>query len=281
MPQKIIDYHSISTDNTGAETDQLILQIGISEVACMVKSGLTNLVEEFELYRLDAGDDNWPDTFFQLRISSDILNRNFKETHCYYQSEEAILIPQEKFSISAAEDYLALVFGESHEHDIKYDTIPAGESMVNAYRLKKIIHAVVGKQFVLYHPHHTYSSIVNGLFTKELPEGFFVKIQCYSKHIIVAVMKEKKLLLIQTFLYQAPEDILYHVMNLRQQLSFNDTESHLVLCGMLDTETLLLQQLSGLFNSTTIEKIDPHAAKAFTNKDFPLHYFTPFYNLTL
>lgn len=281
MPQKIIGYHTKSKDSTAVETDQLILQISGSEVACMVKSGITKLVEEFELFQIDADNSNWSDTFFQLRVSSDILNRSFRETHCYYQFEEAIMIPQEKFSISAAGDYLALVYGESDLHDIKYDTIPAGEGMVNAYRLKKVIHEVVGKQFILYHPHHTYSSILNDLLTKKLPDGFFVKIQCYGKHIIVAVMKDRKLQLIQTFLYQVPEDILYHVMNLRQQLTFNDTESQLELSGMLDLNTPLFQQLSGLFSITTIENIDPLTSKAFTGKDFPLHYFTPFYNLTL
>lgn len=281
MIHPIVSYYSAAKEADAAETDQLILEIGSSEIACLVKNGETQQITAFELFQLDKGSNDWSDVFFELRTSSNIINCSFRQTDCYFNFEETVIMPEQKFSITAAEDYLALLFGEKTGFEIKHDALAGKESMVNAYRVKKAIHEWIERHVILYQPHHIYSRILADLFAKELPEGFFVKIQFYRKHFILTVFKEGKLQLIQTFHYTVPEDILYHVMNTIQQLHIGDTTSTLEISGMLDTESALYLQLTKLFTATSIESIDTDAVTAFTHQGYPLHYFTPYFKLTV
>jgi len=281
MIPAIVSYYSADNEADAAVTDQLIIEIGRSEIACMVKNSITQQVTAFELFQLDTSSKDWSDTFFDLRTSSNIVNRTFGKTDCYFNFEEAVIMPEQKFSITAAEDYLTLLFGENSSCYIKHDALAGRENLVNAYRLEKPIHDWLERQFILYHPQHIYSGILTRLMARELPGGFFVKIQFYSSHIIMVVCKEGKLQLIQTFHYTVPEDILYHVMNTIQQLHISDTASTVEISGMLDPAAALYHQLTKLFSDASVENIDDNAVAAFAHRGYPPHYFTPYFKLTV
>lgn len=281
MTQKLVSYYSGTKDAAAAEADRLFIEIGNSGLACMVKGGASQQVEAFELFELDKEISDWSDIFFELRTVSNILNRSYRETHCYYHFPEAVIIPQSKFSISSAEDFLSLIYGESNRDDMKYDTLLSGDQMVNAYRVKKSLHEWVGRQFILYQPHHVYSKILDDLFAKKLSETAFVKIQFYSDHIIVALTHNQKLQLIQSFQYRSEEDILYYVMNILRQFKIDAANAHMEISGQLDLASVLYQQLAKQFGSISVETIDPANAAAFTHAGYPSHYFTPFYKLSV
>lgn len=281
MIHPLVSYYSAAKEAEAGETDQLILEIGSSEIACIVKNGDTQQVTAFELFLIDASSNDWSDLFFDLRTNSGIVNRTFRQTDCYFNFEEAVIMPEQKFSITAAEDYLALLFGEHSNCHIKHDALAGNETMVNAYRVLKPVQEWIERQFILYHPHHIYSHILAGLLARELPGGFFVKIQFYSKHIILVVFKDSKLQLIQSFRYAVPEDILFHVMNTIQQLHINDTDSTAELSGRLDTDSALYHRLTKLFNDISVESVDTAGAAAFTHQGYSPHYFTPYFKLTV
>ena len=281
MIRKLVSYYTDTKETAAAEADKLFMEIGNSELACLVKGGDSQQVESFELFQLDKDMNDWSDIFFELRTLSNILSRNYQETHCYYNFQEAVIIPESKFSISAAEDFLALIYGENNRNDIRHDTIAAGDKMVNAYRLKKSLHEWVGRQFILYQPHHVYTKILADLFAGEVPDTAVLKVQVYIDHIIVAVTNEKKLQLIQSFQYQSEEDILYHVMNILRQFKMNASAAHLDISGRIHPNAVLYQQLNKLFGEMSVETIDPADAAAFTHVDYPMHFFTPFYKLAV
>ena len=281
MIQKLVNYYSDTNHTAVAEADRLFIEIGNSELAFLVKGGKSMQIDAFELFQLDKEAGDWPDIFFELRSLSWILDRSCTETHCFFNFREALIIPENKFSITAAEDFLSLVYGETTRDDIKYDTIHATEKMVNAYRIKKTLHEWVGRQFILYQPHHTYTQILSGLFAKEIPLTPFVKLQVYKEHIIVAVTKDSQLQLIQSFSYQNEEDILYHIMNISKQFNINKHAANLEISGRIYADTVLFRQLRTLFREVTVESVHPAVSAAFMPTDFPAHFFTPFYKLTV
>jgi hypothetical protein len=281
MIRKLVSYYTDIKDAEAAEADTLFMEIGNSQIACMVKGGITQQVEAFELFELDKNMTDWSDIFFELKNLSNILSRSYKETHCYYNFQEALLIPENKFSISAAEDFLALIYGESTRDDVKHDTITTGDYMVNAYRVKKSLQEWVGRQFILYQPHHIYTKILADLFAGEIPATPVLKVQIYADHMIVAVTNHGKLQLIQSFSYQSEEDILYYLMNILRQFHMDAGNAHIDISGRIQPNAVLYQQLNQLFGQMSVETINPADAAAFTHPDYPLHFFTPFYKLAV
>ena len=281
MIRKLVSYYTDTKEPAAAEADTLFMEIGNSQLACLVKGAHSQQIEAFELFELDKEMTDWADILFEFKNLSVILNRSYKETHCYYNFQEAVIIPESKFSISAAEDFLSLIYGENTRDEIRHDTISTGDQMVNAYRVKKSLQEWMGRQFILYQPHHLYTKILADLFAGEIPVTPLLKLQVYASHMIVSVTQKGKLLLIQSFQYQSEEDILYYVMNILKQFHINAADAQIDISGKIDPDSILYQQLNQLFGQMSVETINPADAAAFIHPDYPLHFFTPFYKLAV
>ncbi len=260
--------------------DILFLEISRNEIVCMVKGADASQIEAFELYNLESDANNWLDIFFHLETDSEILNRHFKEVKVYLNFAEALLIPEEKFSISAAEDYLSLIFGESDRQEMKYELLSPKNGIFQVFRIPKDLHQWLVKHYILYQPHHIYRSILNKLFNKDPEVGFYMKVECFDKQFIIVLLINGKLQLIQSFAYHVQEDLLYQVMNILKQFKQENTTSHLEISGMVNTDSDIFKNLSKLFTETSLENIG-QGASLFSNSDHPLHYFAPYYKLTI
>jgi hypothetical protein len=278
MPDKIISYYNETWQADAEATGQLVIEIGCNDMVCLVKGAVSQEIEGFEIFRLDKESGDWTDVFYELRASSRLLNRTYLTTHCYYNFEEAIIIPGAHFTATAAGDYLSLMYGDSGHHDFMYEMIGENEQLVNAYRISRSINEMVGRHFVLYKPHHSYTSLVKDVLERTDPSDHFIKVQFYSHHIIAAVVKQNQLQLIQSFHYKTPEDILYHLVQINRQFELNPAYSHLEVSGMFETGSELHIQLQSLYGLITLDSMKPDGV--FTGQ-YPAHYFTPFYKLVV
>ncbi len=278
MARKIVGYYSEKDAATNPDADQLFVEIGNNEIAVLVKEPVSQEIDGFEVFQVDKGNTDWDDVLFEIRQNSLLLNRSYIDTTCYYNFEEALLIPEHKFTVTAADDYLTLMYGESNCHDLKYDMLKTG--MVNAYRIRKSIHEQMSRHFVLYKPKHSYSNIIETISERMDLDAQFVKTQFYSTHFILTLFIDKKLQLIQCFKYESGNDICYHLLNLSKQFQLDKNISHLEISGMFETGSVLHQQLQSLFGLITFESFETGGVSKLIT-DFPSHYFTPFYKLVL
>jgi hypothetical protein len=280
MARKIISYYNETAQAAYTDADQLVVEISNHEVVCLLKGAESQEIEGFELFHLDKGSSDWSDVFYEVRSASQLLNRTYRDAHCYYNFEEAVVIPGQRFTATSAEDYLSLLYGESDRHDIKYDTIRPDAQMVNAYRIRKSINELMGRHFVLYKPHHTYSRLLEDVLTRTEAADHFIKVQFYSHHFIVAVMKKDQLQLIQSFHFETFDDVLYHLININRQFELSAVHSHLEISGMFETGSILHKQLQPLFGLITFDGMQPDGVFKTTTQH-PAHYFTPFYKLVV
>ena len=280
MARKITSYYNNSEHAAVTEACQLVIEISKHELVCLVKGAVSQEIEGFEMFRLDKASRDWSDVFYDVRAVSQLLNRQYRDTHCYYNFEETVIVPKQRFTASSAEDYLSLLYGESNRYDIKYDTLLPSEEIINAYRIKKSINELMGRHFVLYKPHHSYSKLLEDILTRTELADHFMKVQFYSKHFIVAVVKEKQLQLIQSFAYEITEDILYHLIHISKQFGLDVSVSNLEISGMFETGSSLHKQIQELFGLITFDGMQPNGVFKLTH-DHPAHYFTPFYKLVV
>ena len=278
MARKIIGYYTEKETAANTEADQLIVEIGNNEMAVLVKGADSKEIDGFELFQLDKGNADWNDILFEVKQTSRLLSKSYKETVCHYNFEEALIIPEQKFTATAADDYLSLLYGESNRYDLKYDVLKTG--MVNAFRIRKSIHEQMNRYFVLYKPKHIYSTVIEDIYSRTNLDAQFIKIVFYSTHFIAAVFIDQQLQFIQSFKFETSEDSCYHLLNLSKQFQLDNKISHAEISGMFEVGSVLHQQLQSIFGLLTFETFEPDGAcKLIT--DFPAHYFTPFYKLVV
>lgn len=278
MTSRTISYYNDISGAAYSPADQLALEFSHTHVACLVKGAVSGETEAMELFTIEDAGAEWIDILHDVKSQSLLLNRTYRDIHCYYNFDEALVVPAAQFSAVAGEDFLSMVYGESSRYDTRQDILSGTSGMIIVYRVKKTLFEQVNRYFLLNKAHHTYSVLVeNVLKAADLPDHF-VKLILYSKHFIAVVVKEGKLQLIQSFPYDTKEEILYHLANLNRQFSLNPTHSQLEISGRFDTGSVLHQQLQPLFGLISFETTEPDGIFK-TAGEYPLHYFTPFHKL--
>ena len=278
MVSKIIGlYHDFQeTDST--DSDRLIIEISQLQLTCLVKDVNRKQIKAFEVFNLTAENTDWNNRFYEVRNASRILNRTYFDTHCYYHFEEVVIIPGQKFSLTAAADYLALVFGESNQFEVKYDTLLPEGQMVTAFRIRKSIHELIGRHFSLYKAHHVFSGIIEGLWQRVQVDECFLKLQFYKNRFIAACFTQGKLQLIQTFPFEKDEDVYYNLSAIIQHTGIDTEKMILELSGSIEEASSLYQQLKEQFTHIQFDRLTTDDSFANELSGYPAHYFTPFFN---
>ncbi|KAF0236495.1 MAG: DUF3822 family protein [Sediminibacterium sp.] len=269
-------------DTNFSYNHQLVVELGNDELVCLVKNEETGEIDGFELFSLDkSSQDDWNDIFYEIKSGSTIFNNTFKQVFCYFNVEESLLIPEKLLTATSAEDYLNLIFGESIRHEVKYEKLLATKVFINAYRVRKSIIELLNRQFIIFQTGHTYSNLLNDVMRRPRIDDYFLKIQFYSHHFIIAVWKEERFQLIQSYRYHSAEDILYFVLRITQQFDFDPAYVVLELSGMVDVESNTYTQLAKVFANIHLDAIEPDGIFKSAMDEYPAHYFTPFYKLAL
>jgi hypothetical protein len=280
MPNKNFSIYS-SEPFLVEDNDQLILEIADSHVACLVTKENKKDIAAFELYTFNQVEGaNFGELFSNIRQQSKLLNASVSGVSIYTNNERCIPVPIFKFNKEIASDYLGLVHGEDQLAKTLFEHLPIDPGIMNVYRMQEDNYAYLMQQFERPTFHHTYSNILKRLAGATESKKQLITIQFYNTFMIVAVMKDSVLQLIQTFIYETPEDVVYFLLNIAQQFEMFNPSLTLKISGLIDTNFKLYRELITYFKEVILENVnESHLALSFG--EHPRHYFTPFFNFAL
>ncbi len=273
MAQKTIAfYHPAGIDSGNGKT--LRLDIAPVHVACaVIADGKPYAFEFFEL----ADDINdWSDVFFEIKRNSVLLEHHFDQVFITCNFKEAVMIPVEKSSNAAGEDFLALLFGDNYTDDTKHDKLDTEKPMMNVYRVKKSIHEQALRHFHLYQFKHIYTEIVESLSQNQTPHLLFL--QVYQSTFIVTLWDNNQLQFIQTYDYSCPEDIGYHILALLKEYQLQPEDIMLEMSGFIEPHGELHRKLQMLFVNRQFKQIPESLLLPGMLESHHPHTFTPFFN---
>jgi len=282
MVQKQISIYGELETEAPFNSDQLVMEVGNSHIALMVKYSGKKYVGTFELFQFDSALMEWYDIFQQVRTESIILDRSYNDSRIFFNLNEAVVIPANAFNTSAAEAYLTAIHGDSTQHVVKYDNVNVAEGLVNIYRIKRQMNDMVNSNLMMVTPRHIYSKVLeNTLNSNEISNGVFLKLQFYYNLMLVVLIKDGKLFLIQSYTYQTADDVLYYLLNIAEQFQLSTTETKVGISGIIDVKSHEFDYIEKLFKKISFS--DLKADNLFQNftGEYPPHYFTPFLNLTV
>lgn len=282
MPNKSFSLYNKDGNVTIDERDRLVLEIGKSHIACILKKEDQKTITAFELFNFKEDEAlDFKKLFNIISADSKLLAAPNTGTRVFINNSICIPVPIFKFSKDIAEDYLNLVHAEDPLSTTLYENIAVEPGIMNIFRVnKKCISALN-----LYLPgltfHHTYSNIIRSLIS-DTPSNTpdFISVNFFNAFIIVTVIKESKLHLIQTFVYETHEDVLYHLLNISERFKLRIDKIVLRISGMIDLNFALYRELVKYFKEVAVENVST-ANISLNINEHPLHYFTPFFNLAI
>ncbi len=280
MAKKVVGLYGDIASQSPFNSDQLFIEVGSHHVACIVKMTAKSTFGAIEVFHFDSNDEEWYDVFQSIRSKSRILDRGFIDTRVFYNLPEALVIPFTKFTSEAAEGYLQLIHGDTTNHVIKYDEVKTTPSLIVAYKIKRALSDTVNSNLMMITTRHSFSNIIADVLSPTRPYNHtLLKIQIYHKELTVALVHNEKLLLIQTYEQNTPEDILYYLLNILQQYNLPTEEATVELSGNIEIKTPMYDNIKKVFPKITFENLEEDLVFAADFADYPKHYLTPYFNM--
>ena len=171
-----------------------------------------------------------------------LLQKQFKKTDIVWAFPEAILVPNEYMNQDHAGDMLNLVYGDLNAGEMRSDFM-FKHNLHCAYRVPQPVADVMSRHFLYANQTHQYSL---------LPElcaidGEQLYVIFYNNRLTAMLHKEGSLQVIQSLLYQSPEDAAYHLLNICQSFDMAIDKLLLKFCGMIDEQSNLYTALYKYF----------------------------------
>lgn len=166
------------------------------------------------------------------------VHTNYQKVLLVQYAATNALVPAILNSDAGKELLLEQVIGPQQNTVLVRDIV-LQQSLVNNYTVDATVAGVFNKRF----PKGEWWHVQSLLLTKQAVGGVCVTATIYFNEVQITVERNGNWLLLQSYNYQTPEDVLYHILNVMQQLGLTQDETTVYLQGMIDQHSALYDVL--------------------------------------
>jgi len=259
--------------------DQLYFEISESHATLIVKNGIEDKMDAFEYFEFNKKKLDWYEIFYQIRLNSKILDRSYNDTRVFYNLKEVVIVPASQFKADASESYLSVLFGETQPSIYRQDEIFSTLELYLPYRISKNLFDMVNTNLMMVSGKHCYTKILESVFRSNRGAGGpFLKVIYYHNMMTVLLLNSYKLILLQSYDFSTPDDMLYRLLNIVKQYHLKTADLQIEVSGLLDLKSKATEYLKKLFPKLSLEASLSNPLYKDFLKEYPVHYFTPFLN---
>ena len=281
MIQKTIGLYSDTTGHSPFNKDTLVIEVCNQHVVCFVKSENDQKVTSLEFFKIEIDGNDWDEIFYEIRVNSGLIDRSYNNTQVFYHFNEIVLVPAYKYNEASNDAFLNLIFGEVEKCITKTEVLKIkSEKIFSVYRIQQTLHETIHRNFLSITEHHVYNGILNGVVNQSNDKlSDFICVNFYYKHFVVYAFKSNQLQIIQSFDFTNAEDALYHILNIANKFKISTQVDTLMLGGIIEKTDPLFAYLQQQFKHLFLVEVDASQNGLDKLQSYPLHYFSPFFNL--
>lgn len=269
------------TPDSLPDTSQYDLYFVIAETHCyfgLVEHSSGQLQQLY--YYISENDNDILQSVFEKHPE---LNHSFHNVKVCYHYPQALLTPvhlhQNENSGTMLETLFGPASGGAEETVIISENISEWQ-INNSYAVPQKVHNKLSRQFSDGKFCHEYSVLLKNMLT-ETGSGDSLIIDFIPNQITVFAVKNSRLQLAQKFFYDAPADVIYFLVKICEQFSFNRQLVKILLSGLIDQESAVYNEIHKYFINISFRKVPEGIKLAENFNAVPDHYFITLYNLVL
>jgi len=202
-----------------------------------------------------------------ILASNAVFNEKNESVHICYDFKESILVPAAFYKPGTEKALLELM------HDTDNNSIIKSESIAdkfNTYAVENKIETLLLNRFPDAETHHSTTLQLQNDF----PAGDQLFCIIFHNTIKVILSNDGALQIVQHFSYAGHTDAAYHLLNCCEQYKLKSTAVTLHLSGLVDTSSMLYNELYKYFLNIEFDKIRDGINLQERIKFYPLHYFS-------
>ncbi len=236
---------SKATNDTTNSIHRLSIQVGLNGLSFCTLNVLNSHVDQLQ-HRTSESIGN-PEQLLeratQLIDDESLSQRSFRDVTVIHVNELSAFVPKPFFNKDKLADYLKFnnkILGNDY---IDYDMITNNE-MVNVYVPYMNVNNFFIDVFGEFEYRHFSSILVEKLLNNTPYQNeATVYVHLQPRHFEVVVVKQKKLLLYNSFSHTTKEDFIYYILFIAEQLQLDPETLQLQLLGDISEESELYEIL--------------------------------------
>lgn len=250
----------IKSDSPGDGSRVLSLITGISHIGFAICNK-----EADQLYELVYCKWEEADSLDDLFTAYPSLNRSFGRVCIAFDNPQQILLPPQSFKPESSGALLKSVHGVYSDSLINSDWIGAWQ-LNNTYAIPLDIKQAFARRYNDASYMHLFTVGLNKILAAE--EGGTMFVNFGTDYFSALVVKSSRLLIANCFSYNTPDDVLYHLLKICDQLSLSGNEVNLHVSGLIEKDSALYKELCQYFLKASFRNAE------WSIPDYPAHFFT-------
>jgi hypothetical protein len=244
----------ITSEIPSPKPDSLLIEIGEAGMSAMIFVKNPIQLKRIVLVNFDQ-NGNLVNDVQSILEKVGFSNFTSEQVKVYYNFSQFVLVPFAFNIENVQKDVLHLIHGAQFEKTVQIDRIE-NRQIQHIYSVPQQLisffdERLKGKKGI----HRNAVLIKNQLGKNEL------RLVVFNETITVALHYNEQLKCVQQFAYQAPEEVVYHLLNICQQFDVLPEEILLSISGMIVKESILFEQLYSYFLNIEFLSLD------FENKE--------------
>jgi hypothetical protein len=273
--EKLNQVFNISGQGTH-DPEQRVLSIRLGEChfGFAISNAHTNELLQLTWY---TGDDTNCNELDEISAKHPELRDFYAETMISYDHPRSILVPPGSYTDTDPQILLNTMFGSNGKDTILKDAIPSWQ-LLNVYAVPSDIKDWMQRHFPEAEYRHSYSIGIRQINTTDFEGGLLIDFRTGDFTLVAS--KASRLLLVQTFPYATPDDVLYYLVKVCQELSFNQETVRVALSGLIEKESNLFRELDQFFLHIRFRDT-AWKIRATAGEEYPHHFFTSLNDVAL
>ena len=211
-----------------------------------------------------------------LLKEENIENISFNDVVLIHNSAEMALVPSAIYKPELSTTILKTIHGDALQLDVMEDDVHQWE-LHNVYGWKPEVISAVISHFPQARNIQYSSACLRALFKSlSFDKEEWMKVYFYQHAFHVIVLKDNQLQLAQSFNFETPQDIFYHLLNVVDRLKLDLASIFVEVSGLLDANSDTWNEFNKFFVNVSLEECPAVDNKGNTLETHPSHYFTPF-----
>jgi Protein of unknown function (DUF3822) len=279
MLQPSFIIHKDGLENIETGNARLFIDAGQAHFAFAVLEMSANAFIAYEFYQLKPA--NLVEDLSWITSNNALLLSSYNDIFVSFNTKEAILIPEAFYKKEDGESILSMIHGDLYTGKVLQEHIP-GNEIYSVYQVPDFLHTELSNRFSNGHYWHFYTALLQ-IFEErksELPDSF-IYINFYPSQVVIAVIQNGICQLIQTFLYDIPEDVSYHLLNITEQFDIDNAAVPVLVSGLIDTGSALYAELLKYYLKVETDSGSKRYSFDPCFETSPDHFFTPVFSLAL
>jgi hypothetical protein len=187
-----------------------------------------------------------------------------------YDFPQSVLVPLDHYKQDDAKLLLQSMFGVSGKDAVVTEPVP-GWQLHNLYAVPRAIYDWAYQYFPSSNYWHAYTLGIRNSVVTDFEGSLAADFR--TDEFALVVTRGTKVLLTQTFPYSTPADVVYYLLDICRQFSFQQETVRLSLAGLIAQDSSLFKELYHYFMHIRFRdsdwRISPNGEEAY-----PAHFFT-------